>query len=121
MSEVTELGFLPSALAVHACRPVRGRPKLRISAFLTVKIDMWITRSTAAWRFLIRSLRNKTLLAGPRFDHRPVDSKVLVAEQVRFPRLAQHPIKECLCNIAGQQPIAVLGEDCHIPHGIIHV
>jgi hypothetical protein len=121
VTKIAQFRFLTAAFAVHSRSTIGRRPEYIIFAALPVKIDIRVSRSAATRRLRLVGFWNKTLLAGPSLDHRSVNGKMLVAKQVGCASLAENLFEKRLCNVALQQPIAILREDRDIPDGIIHV
>ena len=90
-----------------------------VASLLAVEIHSGVARIIWRWCWLILAL--KTLVAGPSFDERAIHTEVLVGKQVGHARLVQHQLEELLCDIALQEPVPILGEDCRHPHCFVHI
>ena len=64
-------------------------------------------------------LRHEALHAGPGFDQRAVDGKVLAGQLAADLRQVENARKELGRDITVEQPISVLAEDGGIPHRIV--
>src|SRR5713226_3531425 len=121
MAGVAEPGFLARTLARQQ-RFWVGRGLVGIvAALLAVKVHTRIARIVVLRPglrpFAIFAL--ETLLSGPCFNQRAVNREVLVGEQVALAGLRQHRCEEGPGHFAPQQPVAVFGEDRHVPHRVV--
>ena len=73
MSQITKLGWLPSAFAIEP--RVRIRPALMrlVRALLAMKVALSIAATVSTAVMIIPFLRAEALHRSPGFDHRPVD------------------------------------------------
>src|ERR1700674_3999175 len=120
MAGVAQLGFFPFALATQHCFRISSRLMGLVRALLAVKVHRRITRIIRR-RSLWLILRLEAFQTRSRFQQRAVHREVLVAEQFVPPGLVQYPRKELLCDVAAQQPLAVLREGGRVPNMVVHV
>jgi hypothetical protein len=72
----------------------------------------------AAGRFIRAVFRAKTALRGPGLNHRSVDAKVLIAQQVRRARLSDHRLEQLARNVRIEQSVPALAERGVIPRPV---
>src|SRR5215831_14897651 len=117
---VTQLGFLALAFACQLGIRVRLRCVRLVGPLLPVEIYRRIAKIVRR-NGVLRILSLKTFQTRPRFQQRPVHGEVLVREQTLLACLLQYGLEEGFGNIPIEQALAVLGENGHIPDGVVHV
>src|SRR6516165_1588593 len=124
MAHVTELCLFSGALAEQPCIRIGCREVRVIRAFLAMKVALGVASatgcSTSRWRRVTTILGNKALHARPSLDQRTVDREVLAREQAADLRQVQDAGHELTGNIAVQQTVPVLAENCGIPDQVVH-
>jgi len=90
-----------AALARQPRIGIRRRLVRLIAALLAVKVHRGIARLIRRW-LLAPILALKTLLARPGFHQRTVHTEVLIAQQIRRPRLLQYASEEQARDLAFQ-------------------
>jgi hypothetical protein len=105
-------------------RAIGYREMRVICAFLAMKVALGIASATACStsgrRRVASILGNKALHAGPCLDQRTVDREVFAREQAAGLRQVQDAGHEVTGNIAVQQMVPVLAENCGIPDRVVH-
>ena len=119
MADKAQLGLHPRSLAVEPGIRV-GRATMRlVGALLAPEIGRRVASAVAAIATSRRLLRPEALHRSPGFDQRAIHREVLARQQSLDPRLGQHCGEKLGCNLAFQQPVAVLREGRVIPYRIV--
>jgi hypothetical protein len=119
MAHEGKLGFLSFPLSIEPSFRIGRRLVSIVRSLFSMKINRriaWIIRSLICRCVFL----DKTLLAGPRLNQRPINRKVLVTDQIMFSGQTKHLLKEFGGNIGFQETIPVLAEHRVIPHTLIH-
>ena len=96
---------------------VGSRSMCVVPAALAMEVALAIT--TRVGRLARAVLRAKALRARPGLQQRAIDREVFARRQMFDLVLRQHRREKLGCHIPLQQPVAVLGEGCGIPHRVL--
>ena len=121
VAQIGQFGLAPTALPMQHCRRI-GRRRVRVVApTLSVKVDRGIAGIIVGRVARLRVPAAEALQARPGLQLGAVDCEVLVREQPGRAGLRRHRVEEGGGDVAGQQPISILGKRRGMPHRVVHV
>ncbi len=120
MADEAKLGLHPWPLAVQPGVRVGCAAMCPVGALLAPEIGRRVTPAAPRATCIRRLIGLEALHRCPRLDQRAIHREVIARQQPFDPGLSQHRAEKLGCDLAVQQPVAVLRKGRVIPHRIVH-